>query len=112
MHRSTYLHVPREWLGELFFAEAAKLKAKNEMLYRHEYLGEVTGTGGAVFSNVEKLEMSDEMIAGFDQMVSEMKVGETRKIVIPPELAYGARGIPEVGISGGEYICFDVTLVK
>lgn len=53
-----------------------------------------------------------QMIAGFDQMVSEMKVGETRKIVIPPELAYGARGIPEVGISGGEYICFDVTLVK
>lgn len=53
-----------------------------------------------------------QMIAGFDQMVSEMKVGETRKMVIPPELAYGARGIPEVGIAGGEYICFDVTLVK
>lgn len=53
-----------------------------------------------------------QMIAGFDQMVSEMKIGETRKIVIPPELAYGARGIPEVGIAGGEYICFDVKLVK
>lgn len=53
-----------------------------------------------------------QMIAGFDQMVSEMKIGETRKMVIPPELAYGARGIPEVGISGGDYICFDVKLVK
>lgn len=53
-----------------------------------------------------------QMIAGFDQMVADMKVGETRKIVIPPELAYGARGIPEVGIAGGEYICFDVKLLK
>lgn len=53
-----------------------------------------------------------EMIAGFDQMVSQMKVGETRKMVIPPELAYGSRGIPQAGIPGDSYICFDVTLVK
>ncbi len=64
----------------------------------HEPLQFVTGAG--------------QMIKGFDQMVADMKVGETRKIVIPPELGYGARGIPEVGIAGGEYICFDVTLVK
>ena len=75
VHRSTYLHVPREWLGELFFAEAEKLKAKNEMLYRHEYLGEVTGTGGAVFSNVEKLDMSDEMIAGFERLHDGLDFG-------------------------------------
>ncbi|WP_318662927.1 peptidylprolyl isomerase [Treponema sp.] len=53
-----------------------------------------------------------QMIPGFDQMVSQMKVGETRKMVIPPELAYGSRGIPQAGIPGDSYICFDVTLVK
>ncbi len=53
-----------------------------------------------------------EMIPGFDEMVADMKVGETRKMVIPPELAYGAYGIPQAGIPGNSYICFDVTLVK
>lgn len=62
VHHSTYLGVPRDWLGDLFFLEAEKLKNKNEMAYRHEYLGEVTGTGGAVFANVEHMDMSDAFI--------------------------------------------------
>ncbi len=53
-----------------------------------------------------------EMIPGFDLMVADMKVGETRKMVIPPELAYGSRGIPQAGIPGGAYIAFDVKLVS
>ena len=53
-----------------------------------------------------------KMIPGFDIMVQEMKLGETRKMVIPPELAYGAYGIPQAGIPGNAYICFDVTLKK
>ena len=53
-----------------------------------------------------------QMIPGFDMMVQEMKVGETRKMVIPPELAYGSRGIPQAGIPGGAYICFDVKLLS
>ena len=53
-----------------------------------------------------------EMIPGFDEMVQEMKFGETRKIVIPPELAYGSYGVPQAGIPGDSYICFDVKLVK
>lgn len=53
-----------------------------------------------------------EMIPGFDIMVQDMKVGETRKMVIPPELAYGSRGIPQAGIPGGAYIAFDVQVVS
>lgn len=68
VHHSTYLGVPREWLGDLFFLEAEKLKNKNEMAYRHEYLGEATGTGGAVFGNVENMAMSDELIGRFDRL--------------------------------------------
>lgn len=53
-----------------------------------------------------------DMIPGFDQMVCEMKLNEIRKIVIPPELAYGDSGIPQAGIPGGAYICFDVKVVS
>lgn len=67
VHKTTYLDVPRAWLGEQFLLEAEKLKEKNETAYNHEYLGEVTGTGGAVFENVEDMVMTDEMISQFDR---------------------------------------------
>lgn len=53
VHHSSYLDVPAEWLGEDFIAEAEATKATNERAYRHTYLGEVTGTGGNVFANLE-----------------------------------------------------------
>lgn len=52
-HHSTYLDVPKAWLGKVFIAEAEALKATNERAYRHMYLGEVTGTGGQVFNNLD-----------------------------------------------------------
>lgn len=75
VHHSTYLGVPREWLGERFFEDAEKLKIKNEMAYRHEYLGEVTGTGGAVFENVEDMGMSDELVGNFDRLYYGLDFG-------------------------------------
>lgn len=67
VHHSNYLQVPREWLGEQFFQEADKLKSRNEKAYRHEYLGEVTGTGGSVFENVEDLRITDANMQLFDR---------------------------------------------
>ena len=75
VHHSTYLTVPEDWLGSQFLAEAEKLKAKNEMAYRHEYLGEVTGTGGAVFENVEDMAMSDELVGNFDRLYYGLDFG-------------------------------------
>ena len=63
----------------------------------HEALEFTTGAG--------------QMIPGFDMMVQDMMYGETRHMVLPPELAYGAYGYPGV-IPGNAYICFDVKLVK
>lgn len=68
VHESTYLSVPAEWLGEQFIIEAEHLKEVNESAYRHEYLGEVTGTGGEVFTNVVIRRISDEETAGFDKI--------------------------------------------
>lgn len=75
VHHSTYLGVPREWLGDRFFEDAEKLKERNEIAYRHEYLGEVTGTGGAVFENVEDMAMSAELVGNFDRLYYGLDFG-------------------------------------
>jgi PBSX family phage terminase large subunit len=63
VHTSNYLDVPPEWLGQEFIIEAELLKKNNELAYKHEYLGEVTGTGGAVFTNLVQKEITDQEIA-------------------------------------------------
>ena len=65
---NTYLDVPKDWLGEQFFIEAEFLKQFNELAFRHEYMGEVTGNGGIIFQNVKNLRITDEMIRQFDQL--------------------------------------------
>jgi phage terminase large subunit len=37
------------------------------VLYRHEYLGEATGTGGSVFDNIEDFAITDELAESFDR---------------------------------------------
>lgn len=68
IHHSTYLDVPREWLGEQFLIEAEHLKKINEKAYEHEYLGEANGTGGEIFQNVKLRVITDEEIARFDRI--------------------------------------------
>lgn len=68
VHHSTYLTVPKKWLGEQFFQDAADLEKAKPESYRHEYLGEVTGTGGAVFTNLVIRPIVDEEIERFDNI--------------------------------------------
>ena len=68
VHHSTYLDVPRAWLGEQFVKEAEHIKKTDFDTYRHEYLGEVTGTGGEVFRNLKIREITDGEIKGFDRI--------------------------------------------
>jgi phage terminase large subunit len=65
VHHSNYLSVPREWLGEQFLIEAEHLKQTKPTAYEHEYLGEVTGTGGEIFTNVRIEPISDQEIKDF-----------------------------------------------
>lgn len=69
VHTSTYIDVPKEWLGEQFIIEAEYLKKTNELAYRNEYLGETTGTGGAVFTNLEIRTITDEELSHYDNIV-------------------------------------------
>lgn len=59
---TSYLDVPAEWLGSDFILEAERLQEINEQAYRHEYLGEATGSGGEVFPNVEVRTITDAEI--------------------------------------------------
>lgn len=68
VHHSTYTTVPTEWLGENFIAEAEHLKETKPDKYAHEYLGEVTGTGGTVFANVRLRAITDDEVKGFDRI--------------------------------------------
>ena len=74
-NHSTYLTVPKEWLGEQFYIEANELKKRKPMAYRHEYLGEAIGTGGKVFDNVILREITAEEIAIFDKIKQGLDFG-------------------------------------
>lgn len=82
---STYLQTPREWLGESFFADADYLRETNETAYRHEYLGEVVGSGLAVFENVKTDEITSEQIKSFDRIYRGVDWG-----FYPDPFAYNA----------------------
>lgn len=66
VHHSTYLTTPKEWLGERFLADADHLRETNETAYRHEYLGEVVGSGTAVFENLRMEQLTDKAIKSMD----------------------------------------------
>ncbi|MBP5605241.1 MAG: phage terminase large subunit [Ruminiclostridium sp.] len=68
IHKSDYRSVPEEWLGCAFLAEAEYLRQNDPKRYANEYLGEITGTGAEVFTNVRLDEISDEKILSFDRI--------------------------------------------
>lgn len=90
-HRTTYLDVPAEWLGESFIDEAERLKDINELAYRNEYLGEATGTGGEVFPSIEARTLTDEEIQQMQYIYVGLDWGFSVDPAVVMRVAYDSR---------------------
>lgn len=67
-HHSNYLSVPRHWLGDQFIIDAEHLRDTKPECYKHEYLGDITGTGAEVFTNLVNRQITNEEIRSFDRI--------------------------------------------
>lgn len=65
-HKSTYLTMPKKWLGSKVLNEIEVMKQTKPEQYKHMYLGMITGTGGEYFKNITVRPITDEEIANFD----------------------------------------------
>lgn len=65
---SSYLDVPRSWLGKDWIAEAEEMRVKNPAAYENEYLGKANGTGGMVFDNITVRPITADERAEFDRI--------------------------------------------
>ena len=57
---------PAAWLGPKFLAQAEYIKETQPTKYRHEYLGEVVGSGTQVFENLRLEPIAQKTIRNFD----------------------------------------------
>lgn len=75
VHSSTYLNVPKGWLGQPFIDEAEHLKEVNPNAYEHEYMGIANGNGGNVFEYLEIRDITDEEISHMDRIFPGVDYG-------------------------------------
>lgn len=75
VHSSTYLDVPKGWLGQPFIDEAEHLKEVNPNAYEHEYMGIANGNGGNVFEYLEIRDITDEEISCMDRIFAGVDYG-------------------------------------
>lgn len=75
VHSSTYLDVPKKWLGQPFIDEAEHLKEVNPNAYEHEYMGIANGNGGNVFEYLEIRDITDEEIGRMDRIFTGVDYG-------------------------------------
>lgn len=86
---------------------------KGETVTVH-YTGKLTN--GQIFdSSVGRAPFSfqvgtGQVIRGWDQMVGEMRKGEKRKVLLPPDMAYGSRGAGP--IPPNSWLVFEIEVLK
>jgi len=87
-------------------AQTATVKYKG-MLLNGQIFDESDLHGGSVDFQVGV----DRLIPGLDKVLLTMRVGEKLMVVIPPELAFGARGTPGGPIPPDSFLAYEIELV-
>jgi len=83
---------------------------------RVNYTGWLTANGLKFDSSYDRNEPiafplgTGQVIKGWDEGIAMMRVGEKRRLIIPPDLAYGPQGRPPQ-IPANSSLTFDVELV-
>lgn len=102
-------------LRYIILEEGSGPKAMKGRPVRVNYIG--TLLNGREFENTyiqgNPLEFNvgtNEAIKGFDEAVMDMREGEKRLIIIPPELGYGS--LSKGGIPGNSFILFELELYR
>ncbi len=54
---------------------------------------------------------TNQVIKGWDESLLQMKVGEKRRVILPPELAYGSRAVANL-IPANSSLLFDIELLE
>lgn len=94
IYHSTFLDAARfrpEWLGSKFFNDARNLLEIDERAFRHEYLGEITGTGAEVFTRVKCRPITDEELAGIQTHRNGLDFGFENDPCALMSVAYDAK---------------------
>lgn len=91
-HKSSYLTVPKKWLGKAFLSEAEYLSGANPLRYRNEYLGEITGTGEEIFGNVVLRTITQGEIDKFEHICRGIDWGYGADPFVYIEIAYEKNG--------------------
>lgn len=78
------------------------------------YTGALASTGKIFESSLDSGQPAtfglDQVIQGWTKGLPGMKVGETRRLLIPSDMAYGSQG--NASIPANSDLVFDVTLIK
>ena len=72
---SYYYNVPVPWLGKRFFERAEWFKQNKPKYYKNNYDGEVVGTGGSIFENIEARTITDQEINSFNSISNGLDFG-------------------------------------
>jgi peptidylprolyl isomerase len=74
--------------------------------------GQVVDDSGRHGKPLEFNAGSGQVIPGWDEMILDMRPGENRTVVIPPELGYGERGAGNGLIPPNSFLEFEIELLK
>lgn len=88
-----------------------KLVSVAYILWRYDPAGVDLKGEGLQQSTFQFRTGTNASIVGFEQGVMGMQVGAVRRLVVPPNLAYGAQGDPRGGIRPNEWLVFEVQVL-